>query len=145
MERSYDTFHNVSNISNTTNSNSNLRLLHSGISMRFVDEVIAHFGYDARLCYESFPSRVKSGYCAYVNNHKAQGIKIALLSPKQWIDRQKENEELPTFDEIAKELGFTSPSHAYTYYKQGMRHILKHIKKNPHKYPAIIEAGGLAI
>lgn len=113
--------------------------------MSSIDEALAKFGYEARLYYNSFEPKVRSDYCSYVCNHKLHNVKATLLTPREWDALRREKQELPTFDEIGRALGFSTTQCAYSAYKRGLRQILKIIRRNPHKYPAIIEAGGLAI
>lgn len=113
--------------------------------MKAIDEALAKFGYEARLYYNSFEPKVRSGYCSYVCNHKIHNVKATLLTPREWDTLRLEKEELPTFEEISQALKLGTTQCAYSAYKRGLRQILKIIRRNPHKYPAIIEAGGLVV
>lgn len=113
--------------------------------MNYVNEVIAQFGAGEAVVYHGLVKEDKSAYSSYISAIRKYKIKKTLMPPSKWLFERDEQRALSTFEEIAKALGLGSAQRAYSCYKTGMRQILKAIKKNPKRYPAIIEAGGLII
>lgn len=105
---------------------------------RSMKEALKHFSEAERFYYSNFSASDKSAYSSYVGAVYRYSVAKPLMSPSEWAFQKEEREALTDFANIAEKLGLNSAQHAYTYYKSGLRHILKIIKKNPKKYSALV-------